>query len=53
MYGELFGVDEWIVDILLERINEINVDKYEDLMVLLVGRGSSDFVVKKDFNEIV
>lgn len=52
LYGEPFGVDERVVDILVERINETNVDKHEDSMVLLVGRGSSDPAVKKDFNEI-
>ena len=47
LYGEPFGVDERIVDILVERINETNVDKHEDSMVLLVGRGSSDPAVKR------
>ncbi|TYR78750.1 sirohydrochlorin chelatase [Priestia megaterium] len=52
VYGEPFGVDNKIVDILMERIHQTNVSKDKDAMVLLVGRGSSDPMVKQDLNEI-
>lgn len=51
-YGTPFGVDDQIVDILLERIKETEVPIQKDAMVLLVGRGSSDPEVKNDFREI-
>lgn len=52
VYGTPFGVDNQIVDILIERIKETEVTIKKDAMVLLVGRGSSDPEVKKDFHEI-
>ncbi|RYM05434.1 sirohydrochlorin chelatase [Sporolactobacillus sp. THM7-7] len=49
VYGQPFGVDERIVDILMERLHEKRSESREDTGVLLVGRGSSDPDTKRDF----
>lgn len=51
-YGRPIGVHGKMVDILIERIQDTNVELTKDSMVLLVGRGSSDPDVKRDLNEI-
>ncbi|MCP8968671.1 sirohydrochlorin chelatase [Ectobacillus ponti] len=49
-YGRPLGVHQDIVSILLERIGPERIG--EDAMALLVGRGSSDPDVKRDFRQI-
>ncbi|MED4532612.1 sirohydrochlorin chelatase [Metabacillus fastidiosus] len=50
-YGKPIGVDEKIADILLEKMNEKEA-LASDSIAILVGRGSSDPDVKRDFAEI-
>lgn len=50
-YGRPFGVDERIVDILMERIQDQNMSS-KDAMVLLVGRGSSDPEPRKGLSAV-
>ncbi|WKB34630.1 sirohydrochlorin chelatase [Terrilactibacillus sp. S3-3] len=52
LYGRPFGVDEWIVNILIERLHEQRRVLSPETAVLLVGRGSSDPNTKRDFSEI-
>lgn len=52
VYGRPFGVDQKIVDILIERIYERQKTISEHSGILLVGRGSSDPDTKRDFASI-
>lgn len=52
LYGRPFGVDELIVDILIERLHERRRVISPHAGVLIVGRGSSDPETKRDFSEI-
>lgn len=52
VYGRPFGVDQRIVDILIERIYERQKIIPERSGILLVGRGSSDPDTKRDFASI-
>ena len=47
-YGHPIGVNEKIVDLLLERIEESSISVKEEATVLIIGRGSSDPDVKRD-----
>ncbi|MCM3109505.1 sirohydrochlorin chelatase [Lederbergia lenta] len=51
-YGETFGIHPKLIDSLYDRILEQNVEISSNAMILLVGRGSSDPVVKQDLSQI-
>lgn len=51
-YGEPIGVDERMVDVLIERLYETAGTLHSDTAVLIIGRGSSDPATKRDFAEI-
>ncbi len=51
-FGKVFGLEERIIDILVERVNEKTMDRKESTAVLLVGRGSSDPDIKSTFTEV-
>ncbi|PIC76313.1 sirohydrochlorin chelatase [Sporosarcina sp. P19] len=51
-YGDPIGVDERMVDVLIERLHEATESIPEDASILLIGRGSSDPATKEDFAEI-
>lgn len=51
IYGEPFGVQETIVDVLIERL-EAKRRITEDMKIILIGRGSSDPDVVTDLNRI-
>ncbi|GKV65044.1 MULTISPECIES: sirohydrochlorin chelatase [Sporosarcina] len=48
-YGDPIGVDERMVDVLIERLHETAEVIPEEAQVLLIGRGSSDPATKQDF----
>ncbi|MEI3614060.1 sirohydrochlorin chelatase [Pseudogracilibacillus sp. SO30301A] len=50
-YGRPFGVQESIIDTLVDRIEEEH-DITEDARVLIVGRGSTDTSIRSDFKNI-
>ncbi|WP_046173360.1 sirohydrochlorin chelatase [Domibacillus indicus] len=50
-YGRPLGVNEQIIDVLIDRMKEA-APISPDAAVLLVGRGSSDPATKKDFSRI-
>lgn len=52
IYGRPFGVDDRIVDILLERLHERRDKQTGNERVLVVGRGSSDPETLRAFSEI-
>lgn len=52
LYGRPFGVDEGIIDIVVERLHERTETLSDRSGVLLVGRGSSDPQTQKDFEAI-
>jgi sirohydrochlorin ferrochelatase len=47
-YGHPIGVNEKMIDLLLERIAEPSIPIQEEAIALIVGRGSSDPDVKRD-----
>ncbi|WP_050182051.1 sirohydrochlorin chelatase [Domibacillus robiginosus] len=51
-YGRPLGVQEQIVDVLIDRMKEASPIS-TDASVLLVGRGSSDPATKEDFSQIL
>ena len=51
-FGQPIGVNEKMIDLLLERIEDTKSPIKEESMVLLVGRGSSDPDVKRDLTRI-
>jgi sirohydrochlorin ferrochelatase len=51
-YGQPIGVNDKMINPLVERITEIGEEVSDQSMVLLVGRGSSDPDVKRDLNSI-
>ncbi|MCF6411316.1 sirohydrochlorin chelatase [Pseudalkalibacillus salsuginis] len=51
-FGKVVGLEERIIDILLERVNEKTMDRKESTAVLIVGRGSSDPDIKSTFTEV-
>ncbi|MBM7704666.1 sirohydrochlorin chelatase [Metabacillus iocasae] len=51
-YGQPFGVQEKIIDILLEKVKDTNQEVTDQAMALLVGRGSSDQEALMQFQEI-
>ncbi|WP_301109716.1 sirohydrochlorin chelatase [Sporosarcina sp.] len=51
-YGDPIGVDERMVDVLIERLQEQEEAIPCDAEILLVGRGSSDPATKQDFTAI-
>ncbi|MGP7816658.1 sirohydrochlorin chelatase [Niallia sp. 01092] len=51
-YGSPIGVHDKMVEIVVEKIKQSSVYNSKDLLVLLVGRGSSDPDVKQDLGEI-
>lgn len=51
-YGKPFGIDRRLIAQLYERIQQTDVKLTEDSEVLLIGRGSSDAAVLRDFTEI-
>ncbi|NLY79081.1 MAG: sirohydrochlorin chelatase, partial [Lysinibacillus sp.] len=54
-YGEVVGIHEEILQILLERLQEIGFDtqaKHEDTAILLIARGGSDEYANGDFYKI-
>ncbi|WP_256242424.1 sirohydrochlorin chelatase [Bacillus sp. V3B] len=51
-FGKPIGVNEKMVDLLLEVIAETSIPLKDDATVLLVGRGSSDPDVKRDLTII-
>ncbi|WP_110113704.1 sirohydrochlorin chelatase [Bacillus sp. CGMCC 1.16541] len=52
VYGQPFGVQDKIIDILFEKVNETNQQVKENAMALLVGRGSSDQEALMQFQQI-
>lgn len=50
-YGKPLGVQEEIIDVLIERMNEVATPTPET-RILLVGRGSSDPNIQEDFQQI-
>lgn len=52
IYGEPFGYDKRIIEILSERLYQKGTPILGEAMILLVGRGSSDPGVKDDFKMI-
>ncbi len=48
-YGDPIGVDERMVDVLIERLHQTTETIPEDATILLIGRGSSDPATKQDF----
>lgn len=50
--GEPIGVQEKMIDLLLERIFDTKIPLNDEAAVLLVGRGSSDPDVKRDLSQI-
>lgn len=51
-YGRPIGVHEKMIDIVVEKIKKSSLPYNSDLLVLLVGRGSSDPEVKQDLGKI-
>ena len=51
-YGDPIGVDERMVDVLIERLHETTEVIPNDASILLIGRGSSDPATKEDFAKI-
>lgn len=51
-YGKPFGIDRRLILQLFQRIQESHEKLTEDSEVLLIGRGSSDPAVLRDFTEI-
>jgi len=51
-YGKPFGIDRRLIAQLYGRIQQTHIKLTEDSEVLLVGRGSSDVAVLRDFTEI-
>ncbi|HZG72373.1 MAG TPA: sirohydrochlorin chelatase [Chondromyces sp.] len=51
-YGEPLGVHDAIIDIMLERMMEHQIEILPDATVLIVGRGSSDPQTLTDFAKI-
>ncbi|EGQ26185.1 sirohydrochlorin cobaltochelatase [Sporosarcina newyorkensis 2681] len=51
-YGEPIGVDERMINVLIERLQETTEQIPEDAAILLIGRGSSDPATKQDFARI-
>lgn len=51
-YGDPIGVDERMVDVLIERLYETTDSIPKDATILLIGRGSSDPATKEDFARI-
>jgi len=51
-YGRPIGVHEKMIDILVERVSDTNVEVTSNSMILLVGRGSSDLDVKTDLSAL-
>ncbi|WP_445490774.1 sirohydrochlorin chelatase [Niallia sp. 03133] len=51
-YGRPIGVHKKMVQIVAEKIKESSLSNKEELLVLLVGRGSSDPEVKQDLGKI-
>lgn len=52
IYSSPFGVDPTIIDILSDRLHEQAAPVLNESMILLVGRGSSDPDIQKDFTKI-
>lgn len=50
-YGKPFGVNNYLIDTILERINEVG-SLHGSSAILIVGRGSSDPSILKDFAAI-
>ena len=51
-YGKPLGVQNRIVDILVERITEVGTPIHEDAKFLLIGRGSKNPQTKMDIENI-
>ncbi|AQQ53578.1 sirohydrochlorin chelatase [Planococcus lenghuensis] len=51
-YGEPLGVQDRIVDILVERIEETKAFRHSDALVLLVGRGGRNPEIPRSIEEI-
>ncbi|MDN3954395.1 sirohydrochlorin chelatase [Sporolactobacillus laevolacticus] len=52
IYGRPFGVDDSIIDILVERIHEKHGGSVQNDSILIVGRGSSDPETPRAFSRI-
>lgn len=52
MIGSPIGVNDRMVDLLIEKISETEISVHKEATVLLVGRGSSDPDVKRDLSII-
>lgn len=51
-YGDPIGVDERMVDVLIERLHQTTEIVPKDASILLIGRGSSDPATIDDFADI-
>lgn len=51
-YGKPLGVQDRMIDILMDRINETNIPVNVDAKILLVGRGSTHAQTKTDIQKI-
>ncbi|PID14325.1 sirohydrochlorin chelatase [Sporosarcina sp. P34] len=51
-YGDPIGVDERMINVLIERLHEATEFIPKDASILLIGRGSSDPATQDDFAEI-